>query len=92
MSPRIIGNTRKLRNKCFVTDKAFNHILYYKAPSDTRLINIQTTCHVQSAVSVPFETTNTAHILKVKAIPLQAWTGPEFSRRLRLPDFKTNGT
>ena len=27
-----------------------------------------------------------------KAIPLQAWTGPEGSRRLRLPDFKTTGT
>jgi len=24
-----------------------------------------------------------------KAIPLQAWTGPEGSRSLRLPDFKT---
>ena len=35
------------------------------------------------------------HILlkvKGKAIPLQAWTGPEGSRRLRLPDFKTVGT
>jgi hypothetical protein len=31
-------------------------------------------------------------ILKGKAIPLQAWTGPEGSRRLRLPDFKTFGT
>jgi len=29
---------------------------------------------------------------KGKAIPLQAWTGPEGSRRLRLPDFKTVGT
>jgi hypothetical protein len=29
---------------------------------------------------------------KGKAIPLQAWTGPEGSRRLRLPDFKTIGT
>jgi hypothetical protein len=29
---------------------------------------------------------------KSKAIPLQAWTGPEGSRRLRLPDFKTIGT
>jgi hypothetical protein len=28
----------------------------------------------------------------VKAIPLQDWTGPEGSRRLRLPDFKTIGT
>ena len=26
------------------------------------------------------------------AIPLQAWTGPEGYRRLRLPDFKTVGT
>jgi hypothetical protein len=29
---------------------------------------------------------------KGKAFPLQAWTGPEDSRRLRLPDFKTVGT
>jgi hypothetical protein len=29
---------------------------------------------------------------KGKAIPLQALTGPEGSRRLRLPDFKTIGT
>ena len=31
-------------------------------------------------------------VVKGKAIPLQAWTGPEGSRRLRLPDFKTIGT
>jgi hypothetical protein len=29
---------------------------------------------------------------KGKAIPLQAWTGPEGSRRLKLPDFKTFST
>jgi len=29
---------------------------------------------------------------KGKAIPLQAWTDPEGSRRLRLPDFETIGT
>ena len=29
---------------------------------------------------------------KGKSIPLQAWTGPEGFRRLRLPDFKTIGT
>jgi hypothetical protein len=29
---------------------------------------------------------------KGKAIPSQAWTSPEGSRRLRLPDFKTIGT
>jgi len=27
--------------------------------------------------------------VKGTAIPLQAWTGPECSRGLRLPDFKT---
>jgi hypothetical protein len=30
--------------------------------------------------------------LNGKAIPVQNWTGPAFSRRLRFPDFKTNGT
>jgi hypothetical protein len=30
--------------------------------------------------------------VKGKAIPLQAWTGPEGSRRMRLLDFKTIGT
>jgi len=29
---------------------------------------------------------------KGKAIPLQAWIGPEGSRKLKLPDFKTMGT
>ena len=61
ISPRIIGNN--LCNKGLVTDKAFNHVLYYKAPSDTTLINIQTTCHLQSAVNVSFRTTHSAHIL-----------------------------
>jgi len=28
-------------------------------------------------------------LYKGKAISLQAWTGPEVSRNLRLPDFKT---
>jgi hypothetical protein len=31
-------------------------------------------------------------VVKGKAIPLQAWTGPEDSRRLKLPDFKIVGT
>jgi len=29
---------------------------------------------------------------KGKEISLQAWTGPEDTRRLRIPDFKTIGT
>ena len=31
-------------------------------------------------------------LCKGKAIPLQAWTGPEGSRRVRLLDFKTVST
>jgi hypothetical protein len=30
--------------------------------------------------------------LKSRITPLQAWRGPEGSRRLRFPDFKTVGT
>jgi len=29
------------------------------------------------------------HIYKGKAVPLQAWSGPEGSRKLRLSDFMT---
>jgi len=29
------------------------------------------------------------HIYKDKAVPLQAWSGPEGSRKLRFPDFMT---
>ena len=36
--------------------------------------------------------TNASNSKKGKAIPLQVWTGPEGSRRLRFPDFKTIGT
>jgi hypothetical protein len=32
------------------------------------------------------------HKSKGKAIPVRAWTGPEGSRKLRLPDFKAIGT
>jgi len=28
-------------------------------------------------------------VKKGKSVPLQAWTGPEGSRKLRLPDFMT---
>jgi hypothetical protein len=30
--------------------------------------------------------------VKGKSIPVQAWTGPEESRSLRLPDFETFNT
>jgi hypothetical protein len=34
-----------------------------------------------------FETAVTVHVIKGKAFPLQAWTGPCGSRRLRLLEF-----
>jgi hypothetical protein len=37
------------------------------------------------------ESNENAFIEKGNAIPLQAWTSPAGSRRLRLPDFKTIG-
>ena len=48
-----------------------------------------TCCHLSSNVG-----TAVWRILwkKCKAIPLEAWTGPEGSRSLRSPDFKTFGT
>jgi hypothetical protein len=30
--------------------------------------------------------------MKGKAIPVQVWKGTEFSRKLRIPDFKKVGT
>jgi hypothetical protein len=45
-------------------------------------------------VSVAFATTISVLYKnkKGKEIPLQGWTGPEGSKRLRLSDFKTIGT
>jgi hypothetical protein len=51
------------------------------------------TFRVQEFRKGSFVTGNSAHIyVKGKVVSLQAWTGPEGSRRLRLPDFKTIGT
>ena len=46
---------------------------------------------LRCCVANPFAPTS-ACIVKGKAILLQAWTGPEGSTRLRLPNFKTIGT
>jgi len=35
------------------------------------------------------DTMNTKQVVKGKAVPLQAWSGPECSRKLRFPDFMT---
>jgi len=55
------------------------------------LANKTTFTFIESLPSV--DTFTCVHTYKlVKAIPLQARTGPEGSRWLKLPDFKTVGT
>ena len=46
----------------------------------------------KEAVLISFNLQILVCLIRGKAIPLQAWTGPERSRRLRLLDFKTVGT
>ena len=47
---------------------------------------------VGSDFALKFSNQHYTTICKVKAIPIQALTGPEISSRMRLPDFKTIGT
>jgi hypothetical protein len=48
--------------------------------------------HLYSVISCILRLLIYIYIYKGKAIPLQALTGPEGSKRLTLPDFKTMGT
>jgi len=52
--------------------------------------NIHTKTRETRLMKTPM--TTVAVVIKGKAIPLQGWTGPEGSRRLRLPVFKTFST
>jgi len=53
---------------------------------------IQTCPAINDTLHTPDRREQRCQFIKGKAIPLQAWTGPEGSRRLRLPDFMTIGT
>jgi hypothetical protein len=50
--------------------------------------------NLHSSFRVFLEQNNLYHLITIegKAIPLLAWTGPEGSRGLRLPDLKTVST
>jgi hypothetical protein len=43
----------------------------------------------QDGARVHTDRKNVAYVSKGKAIPLQAWTGPEGCSRLRIPDINT---
>jgi hypothetical protein len=47
----------------------------------------QDTCDFDRKMQKPY--TNKFIKVKGKAVPLQAWSGPEGSRKLRFPDFMT---
>jgi hypothetical protein len=65
-----------------------NKTVGVKASSMTSLLWHCSNCYVTNT----HDRTLCNNYCKGKAIPLQAWTGPQGSRRLRLPDFKTVGT
>jgi uncharacterized alpha/beta hydrolase family protein len=56
------------------------------------IIIIKRGCHSVVESSSTHRQRSYSKQAKGKPIPLQALTGPEGSRRLRLPDFKTIGT
>jgi hypothetical protein len=47
---------------------------------------------ITDLLGTDYEEWGSTYKSKGKAIPLQTWTGPEGSRRLRFPDFKTIDT
>ena len=46
-------------------------------------------CEISQTVRVTSILYSTRNVVKGKAVPLQAWSGPEGSRKLRFPDFMT---
>jgi len=58
-------------------------VLFTSAPIESYVFYVFCTVHCNKIVQ---------YKCKSKANPLQTWTGPEGSRRLRFPDFKTIGT
>ena len=79
--PEEINNTYMKTMHMGMRDTGSTVIIYTKSTSFITEMG-----HIYSIVWT--ESLNT----KGKAIPLQAWTGPEGSRRFRFPDFKTIST
>ena len=73
-------------------DKDFLGLIFINAKNLSQYSSVNTLCFLFSTVQHWFVIYIYIYIYKGKAIPLQAWTGPEGSRRLRLPEFKTIGT
>jgi hypothetical protein len=63
----------------------------YELKSKTRRNNSQKV-HFKSLYTIKIFNNISSLIYAVKTTPLQPWTSPEGSRRMRLQDFKTIGT
>jgi hypothetical protein len=79
----------------YYDDDYYYHYYFHrtmeKSNWSTSVIVVVSSSSISSIISSSNGSINSSS-KKGKAIPLQDWTGPESSRRLRLPDFKTIGT
>jgi len=69
---------------------AFSH--QGEAGGRKRLRKVDMPINMKTHSTKPKSSTYIYGKCKGKTIPLQAWTGPEGSKRLRFPDFKTIGS
>jgi len=58
----------------------------------TTLIRDRYPCCRRDSKTLSQQASGSRPMKPIKAFPLQTWAGPESSRRLRFPDFKTIGT
>jgi hypothetical protein len=64
----------------------------YKIKKNRKFSHTKVTDQNNSVGNTKYNTNsekNSKYNIMLKAIPLQAWTGPKGSRRLRVPDFMT---
>jgi len=69
----------------FVKLLVLNHVITTLIQAKMFAIFLQSSASCQSISAAQ----QGSEFVKGKAVPLQAWTGPEGSRKLRLPDFVT---
>jgi len=93
----------RMRFACCITKATGTYLEYpiliaFPLPkfSHERALTLHCTC-ICSLITISIDSQRIflnfiMYVCKGRAIPLQAWTGAELSRRLRLPDFKSVGT
>ena len=87
---RVVGAAPEQKLACRNDVKYPNYTPVVSLLDCVRFVNLHSTGY-KGYLSLGYDSMNLKKV-KGKAIPLQARTGPEGSKRLRLPDFKTVGT